>query len=188
LILVGGPNGSGKSTFIREFLTRREIQYLCADEVAFELGPHAPETVAGKAGRIFLQRVEAAREAGTDIIVESTLSGKTFRRTVQKFRDEGYSIQMIFVTPLDVEENVRRVDIRVEKGGHSVPEQDIRRRFQRAHQNFWELYRPLADHWHVYVNLDRAVPAKFARGKAKRFVVKNSEVFDKFCKIVYISN
>ena len=41
LIVVGGPNGAGKSTFIREFISRENYLYLCADEAAFALCPRS---------------------------------------------------------------------------------------------------------------------------------------------------
>jgi predicted ABC-type ATPase len=47
---------------------------------------------------------------------------------------------------------VKRVAERVQKGGHSVPEADIRRRFLRSLGNFWQLYRPLADNWTLLHN------------------------------------
>ncbi|MEO0416788.1 MAG: zeta toxin family protein, partial [Verrucomicrobiota bacterium] len=86
------------STFIREYLEHFDLRYLCADEVAFELNSENPESVAGAAGRIFLQRIRQACEDGEDVIVESTLAGKSFKRTVQRFKDAGYHIVMTFVT------------------------------------------------------------------------------------------
>ncbi len=109
LIVVGGPNGAGKSTFIREFLTQRSFLYLCADEAAFELCPEAPETVGVAAGRLFLQRVAAARDQKLDVIIESTLSGKSFAGQVRKFADESYRVKCIFVTPLVPDVSVSRV-------------------------------------------------------------------------------
>ncbi len=37
-------------------------------------------------------------------------------------------------------------------GGHSVPEVDIRRRYYRGLQNFFNIYRPLATAWEFYDN------------------------------------
>lgn len=47
---------------------------------------------------------------------------------------------------------VRRVARRVEKGGHNVPENDIRRRFRRSISNFWHIYRKLVDNWVIAYN------------------------------------
>ncbi len=47
---------------------------------------------------------------------------------------------------------VSRVAARVAKGGHNVPEADIRRRFAPANFNFWHIYRELSDEWSLFYN------------------------------------
>jgi predicted ABC-type ATPase len=47
---------------------------------------------------------------------------------------------------------IDRVRERVRKGGHDVPESDIRRRYRRSYTNFWQLYGPLADRWTLHYN------------------------------------
>lgn len=47
---------------------------------------------------------------------------------------------------------VRRVAARVAKGGHRVPDEDVRRRFGRANENFWNIYKKSADKWHLVFN------------------------------------
>ena len=51
-----------------------------------------------------------------------------------------------------VELAVTRVALRVASGGHNIPEDVIRRRYERGRKNFLELYRELADYWIVYDN------------------------------------
>ncbi len=41
---------------------------------------------------------------------------------------------------------------RIESGGHSVPEDVIRRRYERGRRNLIELYLPLCDYWIGYDN------------------------------------
>lgn len=47
---------------------------------------------------------------------------------------------------------VGRVALRVKLGGHHVPEDDIRRRFDRSRKHFLEDYLPLADEWGLWEN------------------------------------
>ena len=47
---------------------------------------------------------------------------------------------------------IKRVHQRKRLGGHSVPEADIRRRYDRGLQNFFSIYKPLADSWEFYDN------------------------------------
>ena len=47
---------------------------------------------------------------------------------------------------------IGRVALRVKLGGHDVPEDDIRRRFERSRKHFIEDYVPLADEWGLWDN------------------------------------
>jgi len=49
---------------------------------------------------------------------------------------------------------VSRVAERVRLGGHSVPEETIRRRYNAGLRNFFRLYEPLADSWQMYDNTE----------------------------------
>jgi len=51
---------------------------------------------------------------------------------------------------------LRRIAARVRQGGHSVPREDVVRRFDRSLEHFERIYRPLADRWSVYDNSGRA--------------------------------
>jgi predicted ABC-type ATPase len=58
-----------------------------------------------------------------------------------------------------------RVVDRVRKGGHHVSDADVRRRYQRGINNFWNVYRPLVDSWIVIENsLSWPREVVFARG------------------------
>ncbi len=47
---------------------------------------------------------------------------------------------------------VERVARRVASGGHSIPEADIRRRYERGLKNLQQLYLPICDSWITYDN------------------------------------
>lgn len=61
-------------------------------------------------------------------------------------------LALCFLVVPSAEVSIRRVAQRVRKGGHHVPEQDIRRRFRRSVRNFLDVYLPLADEWEVWDN------------------------------------
>lgn len=70
---------------------------------------------------------------------------------LKKYKKEfGYQITVIFVFLTNPEICAQRVAIRVKKGGHDVPKEDIYRRFGRCFNNFWKDYKQLAHHWHLY--------------------------------------
>ena len=51
---------------------------------------------------------------------------------------------------------VQRVAERVRQGGHDIPENTIRRRFDAGKRMFVEVYQPLVDLWVLYDNAGHA--------------------------------
>lgn len=145
LVVVGGPNGCGKTTFARFYAQTESLPYLGADDIAFEMAPLDPASVRVRAGREFSRRLSAALAAGDSLVIESTLAGASLARTVAAARAEGYRVTIILVFLDSVELCLHRIAERVAQGGHDVPEDDVRRRFERVFPVFWQQYRPHAD-------------------------------------------
>ncbi|HWE77490.1 MAG TPA: hypothetical protein VG270_03115 [Pseudolabrys sp.] len=136
--IVAGPNGSGKSSLYGntdiaafsnsiwiinpDLLTRRlqEVENLPLQEAN------------GQA----VTRIEAWLDASIAVYqtigVETVLSTGKYRRLVTEAKRRGFAFRFIFVMLEAVELNIERVRIRVEKGGHDVPEDRIRSRWGRS--------------------------------------------------------
>ncbi len=167
LIAVAGPNGAGKSTFASRLLPE-EFQlydYVNADTIARGLSAYDPESVAVQAGRVMLERLNQLAIAHVSFAFETTLSGRTYAKWIRALKDAGYVFQVFFVTLRDADLAIERVKNRVRLGGHSVPDDIIRRRFGAGTRNFFELYRPLADNWSLYDNSSGPVPNLVATGR-----------------------
>ncbi len=183
MIVVGGANGTGKTTFAAEYSRRHDCLYLAADAIADELSPKSPTSAAIRAGEEFMRRLAVALERSDSLVVESTLAGRTLQHTIRKARLAGFVITVVYLF-LDCEEAcVERVRERVQKGGHSVPEVDIRRRFWRSLVNFWTLYRPLADHWLLVYNSSRH-PLDVAVGAPGEISVRDADLFTLFERLI----
>ncbi len=153
LILIGGCNGAGKTTFARRLLPAEGIErFLNADELARGLSPLKVELAALRAGRLLLEEADRLIEKRTSFGLESTLSGRTYARLLEKARAAGFYISLHFLVVPSADVSIERVAQRVRKGGHHVPEADIRRRFRRSVENFLEMYLSLADSWQVWDN------------------------------------
>jgi predicted ABC-type ATPase len=61
-------------------------------------------------------------------------------------------VTLYFLKLPNPEGSIRRVATRVEHGGHHIPEDVIRRRFDIGLDNFYNLYRDLVDYWYLYDN------------------------------------
>lgn len=179
LIVIGGPNGAGKSTFVRTFLQEEAMPYVCADEFAKQLNPESPETVAVEAGRQFLVNIQQRIAGKQSMIVESTLSGRTFQKKLQQCRNLGFRVKILFIFLGSAELCTVRVAARVRKGGHHVPTADIVRRYVRSLQNFWNLYRPLAHGWQLFYN-SSATFEVVAEGQNETCRIHDVALFEQF--------
>lgn len=152
LVVVAGPNGAGKSTFAVQFAQEAAIDYLGADDIALSISGRPDTNPAIAAGRGFFGRLDSALSAQHSLVIESTLSGMGLLRHVSAFRQAGYAVTIVFVYMADVQECLARIAARVAKGGHDVPERDVRRRFVRSVRNFWHHYRKAVDRWQLLHN------------------------------------
>jgi predicted ABC-type ATPase len=183
LIVVGGANGSGKTTFSMKYASLHDCPYLGADAIAAELSPGKPELAAVAAGKEFLTRLAKVIAEGITTVVESTLSGRSLRHAVADARNAGFTISIVYVYLDSADACVKRVAERVQKGGHSVPEEDVRRRFSRSLVNFWKLYRPLADRWSLWYNsMERLTFV--AKGTAIDETILNPDLFALFHQLM----
>lgn len=149
IYIVSGCNGAGKTTasytILPEILDCKE--FVNADEIAKGLSPFQPETVAFEAGRIMLERLDDLLLANENFAFETTLASRTFARFIKRARALGYEVTLLFFWLNSKELAVSRVKKRVEEGGHHIPVEVIRRRYDRGLSNFFELYLPLVKHW-----------------------------------------
>jgi len=154
LYIIAGPNGAGKTTasytLLPEVLNCRE--FVNADEIARGLSPFNPESVAFEAGRIMLQRIQQLARERKTFAFETTLTTLSYINLIKDCKDKGYHITLIFFWLNSPELAVQRVQLRVAKGGHSIPENVIRRRYDKGLKNFVNLFLPVCDEWMVADN------------------------------------
>ncbi|HEY6348136.1 MAG TPA: zeta toxin family protein [Candidatus Angelobacter sp.] len=178
IYIVAGPNGVGKTTFSREFLPRYAIckNFINADLIAAGLAPFSPESVAIHAGRLVLEEIERLASQQIDFGLETTLSGRSYMGLIRRLKNRGYKIHIYFLwVPTDAI-TLSRVKERVLKGGHDVPEVDVRRRFGRSIENFLNHYRPLADSWILFDN-SKIPPSEVAFAKEGELRIIDVDIY-----------
>ena len=151
-MVLGGPNGAGKTTVAPRLLrgTLRVDEFVNADTLAAGLSAFAPEGAAFEAGRIMLARLDVLARHRVSFAFESTLASRSHAVRLAALRRRGYSTHVVYLWLPSVELAVARVQARVKVGGHDVPEEAIRRRYERGRQNFFDLYQPDATTWRCY--------------------------------------
>jgi predicted ABC-type ATPase len=136
--IVAGPNGAGKSSLYGnveieafdqsvwiinpDLLTRRicEVEGLPLQEANLE------SVIRIEAW------VEASIRAHHTVGVETVLSTEKYRRLIIEAKKKQFSIRLIYVTLASPDLSVQRVKLRVQKGGHDVPEDKIRSRWAKS--------------------------------------------------------
>lgn len=154
LITIAGPNGSGKTTVAGFLQSNQSIhRFLNADVIASGLGiTPSKDTGEISAGRIMLQDLKRALVRKSSIAFESTMAGRSWISTFQAAKHYGYHITICYVIIDSPELAVQRVRQRVLEGGHHIPEQTIRRRYDRSLKLFFSVYQNLADSWYFFDN------------------------------------
>jgi predicted ABC-type ATPase len=154
IIIIAGPNGAGKTTFAREFLPNEAAcpVFVNADLIAAGLSPFAPEQAAIQAARLMLDAIAQHVARRESFAFETTLSGRGYARQIPRWREAGYSVELFFLSLPNADMAVQRVAERVRQGGHHIPEDTIRRRFDSGLQLLRTAYQPLVDQWAVYDN------------------------------------
>ena len=76
---------------------------------------------------------------------------------------------------------VARVENRVNEGGHSVPPEAIRRRYDAGVRNLFRLYRPILDRWWMY-DASRLPPKPIATEERGHLVVDRKRMYQQIEK------
>ncbi len=152
VVVIAGPNGAGKSTLAPVLLrdTFGITEYVNADVIAEGLSAFAPEKAAIDAGRVMLARLDELANAQVDFAFETTLATRTYAKRLRTLKLLGYKVSLVYIWLSSDAFAVERVRARVLAGGHNIPEETIRRRYEQGRRYFFELYSPLADSWRVY--------------------------------------
>ena len=154
LYIISGCNGAGKTTasytILPEMLDCEE--FVNADEIAKGLSPFKPDNTAIQAGRLMLERINFLIETGADFAFETTLAAKSYSNFVKKAKQNDYRVKLLFFWLRTPDLAVKRVEIRVKEGGHNIPEETIRRRYENGLSNFFNIFKPIVDEWMLIDN------------------------------------
>jgi predicted ABC-type ATPase len=143
LTVLAGVNGGGKSSVGGQALRESGAAYFNPDEHARLLRTRQPTLTQEKANAISWAygkaKLEEAIARDTDFAFESTLGGKTITNLLIKAAQKSHQLEIWFVGLASVELHLERVAQRVAKGGHPIPEADIRKRWIGSHENIIRL-------------------------------------------------
>jgi predicted ABC-type ATPase len=130
-------------------LRENGANYFNPDEVARHLRAVDPSWTVEQAnaeawqqGKSLLQRAISER---LTFAFETTLGGKTMADLLEKALDEGIEIRMWYAGLSSPELHIARVRARAAKGGHDIPEANIRKRYDNGRRNLIRLLPRLTE-------------------------------------------
>jgi predicted ABC-type ATPase len=140
LTIVAGPNGCGKSTTIAQLDFEGKENLVDGDRIAREMWPEDPDGAAIAAGREVIRRTRGYLEQRESFVLETTLSSGRTVELISEAQGRGFTVSVVYVCVPDAEIAVLRVQGRVAKGGHNIPQETIRRRYERSVRNAAEAF------------------------------------------------
>jgi predicted ABC-type ATPase len=136
LTIVIGSNGAGKSTWCRNHRDTLPEHFYNPDSIAEGMGDWNSRSRQREAGEFVRRRIKEHLEKKESFGFETTYSGRSSPRIVERAKTLGYEVRAVFIGTRDPEINVERVAARVKsQTGHGVGTSDIRRRWSTAQDN-----------------------------------------------------
>ena len=181
LYIVSGCNGAGKTTasytMLPEMLECSE--FVNSDEFAKGLSPFQPEKASIQASRYMITKIRYLLRKQKDFAIETTLATRTLLKTVNMAQAAGYTVTLLYFWLNSPELAIERVRARVEAGGHDIPEETIRRRYQVGIDYFFHYYSPICERWILADNSQ--IPFRvIAEGSRKdTLTIKDMDTYNK---------
>ena len=150
------------------------------------LSPFNPESVSIEAGRLMLKRINELINSNQDFSFETTLSTRSFIKSIEYAKARGYYITIIFFWLESTELAKDRVKKRVSEGGHNIEADVIVRRYKAGINNLFKLYYNQVDSILIFDN-SLAESDLIAEKDIENdfFIIHNSEKFNSLKTNIY---
>lgn len=125
--IVGGAYGVGKSSFLGCLNEHRDDLGVIVDADKINLRFDGDKM---RGGKVASQTISDCLEREISFTQETTLSGRKTLKTVKEARDKNYCVRLYYIGISSAQESLLRIENRVKKGGHGIPESDVLRRYK----------------------------------------------------------
>lgn len=161
IYVLAGTNGAGKSSLAGATFLRAGVEFFNPDQATRlilarhpGLAPADANSAAWQQGKRLLERAIAER---LTFAFETTLGGKTMTSLLERAASSGIEVRIWYVGLSSQELHIARVRARVARGGHDIPEAQIRARYDTSRLNLIRLLPKLTE-LRVYDNSAEADP------------------------------
>ena len=154
LYIFAGVNGAGKSTLYNSENLDNEIKYstrINTDEIVRKIGDWKNNSDQIKAAKIAINLRNDCLKYGKSFNEETTLTGKTILKTIDKAKELGYELQLFYIGVNNPEIAKERIRNRVEKGGHNIADEIVEKRYYESLKNLKQVIKKF-DEVYLYDN------------------------------------
>lgn len=143
--VIAGVNGAGKSSIQGAAILENpsRAHYYNPDEAARELMIADPSLTQSAANSFAwtngVELLKLAIKENLDFSFETTLGGTTIQQLLVEAAGRGFRLAIWYVGLSSPELHIARVQQRVSRGGHDIPEEAIRRRYESSRRNLINL-------------------------------------------------
>ena len=159
-------------------------EFVNSDEFAKSLSPFDPSSASVSASRYMLLKIRYLLSKRSDFSIETTLATRSLMNIIKEAKSLGYTVTLIYFWLNSPELAIKRVQARVQAGGHNIPEDTIRRRYIMGLRYFFETYAPVSDRW---VLADNSKPpfTVVAEGSRQLMYIKDNEKYQNIWNIAH---
>lgn len=186
LYILSGCNGAGKTTasytLLPEMLECRE--FVNSDEFAKSLSPFDPSAASVSASRYMLLKIRYLLSKRADFSIETTLATRSLLNIIKEAKSLGYSVTLLYFWLNTPELAIKRVQARVQAGGHNIPEDTVRRRYVMGLKYFFETYAPVSDRW-VLADNSKTPFRVVAEGNKQETFIRDEQRYKSIRDICY---
>ena len=118
-----------------------------------------------------MHEIELRVERKQDFAFETTLSGSSYLKQIDRLQKEGWQVELIYLALPSMEMSKLRVAERVAHGGHNIPGKDIARRFPRSLRNLLTHFSHQVDRTRCFMNSDDMPELIFEQHSAERTII-----------------
>lgn len=153
--IFAGVNGAGKTSIYKStyYEQNKDEKRINTDEMVARIGSWKDSNLQMKCAREAAKLIKTYIDEGISFNQETTLSGRSIINNIKRAKQKEYTIILNYIGVDTPEIAKERVDLRVRKGGHGIPHEDIDRRYFESLENLNKIIS-ICDEINIYDNTD----------------------------------
>lgn len=185
MFVIAGPNGAGKTTFYKTHIAQlTAAPFINADDIQRNELTDKSVQASYEAAAIAEYRRDQLLAARQSFVTETVFSHPSKLELIEQAKAQDFDVRMFHVGVESPDLSVARVSERVKEGGHPVPENKIRERYDRNGPLIREAVR-MADQGFVYDNSALNLPHQHLLSFESGKVVKLDPKLTRWAQSIY---